>query len=853
MIKNAALISIVTWLFALSATAHASGSVFPDVDRVEAQSLAADNIHAALEAPESLWGNADNPINLGYDDRAVWYRIDVSHYKGNEFVLEVGYPILDSLEFYRVDNGRVVRSLKTGDKFPYQSRDIQTRTFAFDLKQSESNSAVYLRAETEGSHKLPITISTKAHFFEKTERDSSSRALFYGMFIVTFIVNLLLFFSMRTPALFYFSFAQLGILAIISTVQGVVHQYLTPQNPHIQELILLFAPPFTVYSLVVFAREFLTLKENWRAGYRATIVMEFLAVLSGAMSLILPYSLSTRFLVIIALVITLGLLGIGLGALYRKIANSAFFVAGWCAFLLGVIIYLMGLSGILPSHFLVDRMIEFGAVVSSVLLVYALGRSMDHEKQERLKEQNKNIKALVEIREAREKSILASRRHALTGVPNRSVLEEYLQLYDESPSDQQRNKLALLFIDFSNLGEINKTIGHERADAIFVEFVTRLNDKLTELDIGTPVDPLNHEKLLCHVESATFAVVIPGNGVDELKEQVYAAIEASRQPLCYERLTIDPNSVCGCSVYPDRTDRPQALMRHAFIAFDEAVKKIDRFSVYSNENDKYSEERLTLMGDLREALENDGLALHYQPQMNLMTREVNGFEALIRWNHETRGFVPPDHFIPIAETTGIITDLTRWVLDSACQFLSELKSEGTVVRVAVNISALNLREKGFVDQVVGLIEKYDLEPSMLSLEVTETAAMQDPERSLRALQRLHVAGIILSIDDYGTGQSSLQYIKNLPVDEIKIDRSFVMSMHESSHDETIVRTTITMCHLLGYRIVAEGVENQEIENLLKDIDCDYAQGYYYAKPQPPEQAKALLLEKVLPAVASASS
>lgn len=831
-------------VLALNPSLSAAKPAIIALEVVPADALEDDSIEGALAIAPELWESTRSPVNRGYSDLPYWYKVALEG-KAGDYILEVAYPALDALDFYRVELGKVAQSIKAGDGVAFHSRDIPTRTFAFDVDGVGEGTVVYLRAETEGSHQLPLHVWNRDEFYHHAEGDSAKRALFYGMLLVTFATNLLMYAATRSKTLLLFALMQFGVLMVISTVQGVAFQYIFPTAPSIHERLSLLAMPFTALMASAFCREFLSLSSKWAAGNIAVQILQLVSIVSLVLAVFLSYSWSVRVSITTGLFVSVFLLSIGCIAAAKRIARAGIFSLGWALFLAGVVMYIMNLAGYFPTLVLFDNSIETGAVITSLLMSFAIGRNLHQEKEARLEEKTKKIAALEEMRESKEDFHVKARMHPLTGLPNRDVLDQYLRDFASSAS-RQDTKLGLLFIDFSNLSEINKTMGHEQADKILTVFVNQLDLLLNQCRLGQKIDKMNPSRTLCHVESATFAVILMGENATVIEADAKTIVDHSRLPICFRKLTLDPNSICGLSIYPDYSSSVDALMRHAFIAFDEAEKAIERFSVYDNKNDEYSEERLTLMGDLREAIQNNDLELFYQPQMDLSQGSIYGFEALLRWNHAKRGFVPPDEFIPIAETAGLISTLTQWVVNQACFFILQMRDCGGSAKVAVNISALNLREKDFAAKIIHLLRTHKIAPERLCLEVTETAAMADPERSMMALKELSEAGIHLSVDDYGTGQSSLQYLKRLPVNEIKIDRSFVMMMHQSAHDETIVRTTIMMCHLLGYKIVAEGVENDEIENILKTIDCDYAQGYYYSKPVPSAAALELLQREAIP-------
>jgi EAL domain-containing protein (putative c-di-GMP-specific phosphodiesterase class I) len=258
----------------------------------------------------------------------------------------------------------------------------------------------------------------------------------------------------------------------------------------------------------------------------------------------------------------------------------------------------------------------------------------------------------------------------------------------------------------------------------------------------------------------------------------------------------------------------------------------DPYFVYAADRDQYNPHRLVLIGELRHAVARDQLFLHYQPKVDLHEGRVFGVEALVRWQHPQRGVIPPDQFIMMAEQTGLIKPLTLWVLKTALRQCRAWHQAGMEISMAVNLSARNLLDPKLPDQVAELLQACDVPPDWLELEITESTIMADPARAMEILTNLHKMGIRLSIDDFGTGYSSLGYLKRLPVDIIKIDRSFVMKMRTENNDAVIVRSTIDLAHNLNLKVIAEGVENREIWDQLSAQGCDAAQGYHICRPLP---------------------
>jgi EAL domain-containing protein (putative c-di-GMP-specific phosphodiesterase class I) len=277
------------------------------------------------------------------------------------------------------------------------------------------------------------------------------------------------------------------------------------------------------------------------------------------------------------------------------------------------------------------------------------------------------------------------------------------------------------------------------------------------------------------------------------------------------------------------------------------------YAFYDEASDTYDPARLTIVGELRRAIEQHELVLYYQPKATLASGEVSSVEALLRWNHPTRGLVLPDDFIPLAQQTGLIKPLTLYVINEALKQSRAWQRDGITLSVAVNLSMRNLLDLEFPGQVAELLQEWEVDPSLLEFEITESTMLADPVRTKVILERLSAMKIRLAIDDFGTGYSSLAYLKRLPVDEIKIDRSFVMHMSEDEDNATIVRSTIDLGRNLGLEVVAEGVETAEIWDTLNSLGCTVAQGYYLSRPVPPDDLQAWLRARRAPVAVEAHS
>ena len=417
---------------------------------------------------------------------------------------------------------------------------------------------------------------------------------------------------------------------------------------------------------------------------------------------------------------------------------------------------------------------------------------------------------------------------ALTHLPNRARFHEYLEQAILRVQAAQ-GSLAVMVMDLDRFKYVNDTLGHPIGDQLLVEVGQRLRATLPGSD--TVVARLGGDEfavlLSCGDAASAFATA----------RQVLVALE---QPTTVEGQVVDIGASIGIVVCPQHGTDVPTLMRRADIAMYAAKRTGAGCLPYDSGHETVQPERLSLMGELRRAVEQGDLALHYQPKIDMASGEVHSVEALVRWEHATRGFVAPDRFIPFAEQTGYIKAITRFVAGSAVAQCAAWHAAGIRIAVSINVSARDLLGDELPALFAALLEQHRIEPGWIWIEVTESSVMDDPAHALATLDKLHGMGLRLSIDDFGTGYSSLAYLKRMPVDEIKIDKSFVMNMADDRDDEIIVRSTIDLGHNMGLKVVAEGVDSEVVLQRLRSLRCDMVQGYLLARPLSPRQFESWL-------------
>ncbi|MER5428882.1 bifunctional diguanylate cyclase/phosphodiesterase [Streptomyces sp. NPDC002588] len=418
-------------------------------------------------------------------------------------------------------------------------------------------------------------------------------------------------------------------------------------------------------------------------------------------------------------------------------------------------------------------------------------------------------------------------RDPLTGLPNRQwLLERIWTALDDA--ERIGARAALMLIDLDRFRSVNDTLGHLAGDRLLLQIAERLRVALPR---GAEVARLGGDE---------FAVLLPvADSTTSATRVARALVSALSSPLDLDGLTLVLEASAGVAVFPDHALDAEGLLRRADVAMYQAKRDRTGVEVYESKRDSNTPDRLGLLGDLRRALDAHEVQLHYQPKVRF-DGQVAGLEALVRWVHPERGKVPPDEFIAIAESSGLMPHLTEYVLETALGQVAEWRAQGLYVPVAVNVSPRDVHTPGFAGSVAARLARHGVPAGALQLEITEHVLLEDPQRAADTLNGLTGHGVKMSLDDFGTGYSSLVHLRRLPVSELKIDRSFVARLAVDTEDAEIVRCTVDLAHSLGLLVVAEGVEDDETWERLRDLGCDAVQGWLVAAAMPPDETTAWL-------------
>ena len=474
------------------------------------------------------------------------------------------------------------------------------------------------------------------------------------------------------------------------------------------------------------------------------------------------------------------------------------------------------------------------AMVSKALKFEALGKQSDHIPVVKTKETQELINAFSEMSRQvriRQTELEYHALHdSLTGLPNRTLLLDRIE-HDINIAKRESHQLSLLILDLDNFKEINDTLGHIAGDNLLIDVGIRISKALRDVDT------------VARIGGDEFSVLLPHTNEEQAIITSQKILASFREAIKIEGIDVSISTSIGIAVYPAHGEDVHTLLRHADVAMYVAKRNKLGFEVYNEIHDGHSISRLSMTNNFRDALENNKLTVNFQPIFDMTSNKITCVEALSRWHHPEHGFVSPEKFISLAEQTGLINQLTYWVLNESISQVAQWHKINKELIVSVNLSVFSFKDPGFIGEVRSALKKYDFPNDKLKLEITESAMMENPLQAIEVLTSLHSMGIKLSIDDYGTGFSSMAYLKQLPVDELKVDKSFVIDLDQDDSNDAIVRSTIDLAHNLGLKVVAEGIETEKVNGMLKKYKCDMAQGFHLSRPIPADQLEKFLKSK----------
>lgn len=899
---------------------------------------------------DDAWQPVDAPIvNLGFNTDAVWIHVRIPAFvQGDQYLLEVGYPLLDQLDLYFLNQGVVVNRTSTGDQRSFWQRPIWHRNFVMEMPAVEAGSLeLYLRVQSEGSVEIPLRVWSRDAFWNVEQGTLLMKGAFVGVLLVMILYNIFVFLVVRDQSYLYYVGYGAAILLFQVSMDGLAYQYLWPELKgwHQSSLILFIA--FAAVFRCMFTISFLDLSRRWPAAAWLLAGVVAVALLLSSVSLFVPYNLAVKLATILVLPSTLICLVIGSVLLYRGLRRARYFVAGWLVYFVGAALFSLSKMGLIPVTILTEYLLQFGVTLEIVLFSMALADSINLERHAKQQAQRQSIQNLERYRSLYENAaegiyqsdlegqliavnpamatilgyaspleliddfarrevtdflsesdyrglthnimekgrvhhfemkgfrrdgqvcwlsvsakvisgaewgrdaivegfvfditqrkrneeqlMFLSRHDPLTGLVNRREFESRLhQALEEVHHQDEHHTLLLLDLDQFKL--VNDTCGHVAGD----ELLRQVTLILRQLTRGGDV--------LARLGGDEFAILLTNcEEVNALNvaEKIRSQIQAMR--FDWDGRVFNPAASVGLVHLVSQLETVKDVMNMADAACLTAKNSgRNRVHIYDPKDTQLASHQTQLewASRISESIEHDWFQLYVQPIVALSGDAFGGksYEVLLRLQYD-KEIVFPGTFLPAAERYNLMPQVDRWVVRTLFRWLNEnpLKQH-SIGDISVNLSGLTLGDKEFPAYLREQFKRYDIPPEKICFEITETIAVTNLSSTLKFIEEFRAIGCSFSLDDFGSGFSSYGYLKNLPVDYLKIDGAFIKDMVGSEIDRAMVESINRIGHVMGKKTIAEFVENDDIAELLQRIGVDYAQGYGISRPFPIDEIEAI--------------
>lgn len=794
-----------------------------------------DTIQHRFNAGQFTFSNTEN-LNFGYTHSAYWLWTSIETHSSNSdlsvhrYVVEYDYAPIDFVDLFVLRDGQLEHHFTEGDQqiTPNVSQRYRLPAFHLQLQPDQEYQLVF-RISGEGSLQAPISIWSEDSFSQSHTQQLFFWGAFYGILAVMLFYNSLIYLTVRSRSYLYYIVYIFAFLVFQSGFAGHSKMGLPPYYEAIFTQHILTGGWVLITTINYFTRAFLQTRahSHWAHLWLSTVC--WLGTILSVGSLFISYFVNSYLLSLYLLITAATCFGIAIRSIYTGMPMATSYLWAWSPFLVALVAEAMRNFGLLPINIITQNPLQIGSLLQVVMLSLALAERI--KLSDKLREQALETQQSTEQKlRLREKELHYNALHdPISGLPNKAMVTAAFTenvVFNNKP-------VACILIFSTNFQTVINTLGHESAEEMIRLAAYRLIRLTRDLTDSLPIENQDfHPIRIASIEGSKFIVLMQlSEQEDQVRNFCEQVHEVLNSPFEINGLQTDFGASIGVARFPEHGRQFSRLLRHAHIGLDNAILNNKLFSIYSMEHDTFTEQKLALMVDLRKSIHAGDLNLVFQPQVQLETGQATGCEALVRWEHPTRGNVSPVVFIPLAEQIGLIHSLTRWVLNESFAFLHRRHQEGCPINLAVNLSAQDLIQDDFCEILIELSSNYDFERSRLILEITESTMVQDMRRSLVTLTQIREMGFQISIDDFGTGYSSLSYLKQLPVNELKIDRSFITDLGKNPSDP-FIPTIINMAHQLNLSIVAEGIETEKEAGLLTEMGCEIGQGFYFATPLP---------------------
>ncbi len=782
------------------------------------------------------WQYIDHPnINLGYVSATTWLRFNLKNNTSEPIqrLIDINYPLLDYVTLYAIlENDNTATLLESGDSLAFSSRTINHPNFVSEINLAANTTQTFLlKIKSNAPIQMQIKIwkSDSFQFFYRSK--ASLIFLYLGILLSTALFNLVVFLFIKEKTYLIYGLYAGSFALLMASQDAILYEYFFPNHPQYHNWSQLLFGAATLSLTCLFNLIFLQLDKHNKG--RILYLFSFIPPVIVLFGMVVNYALAIKALVISIIVIVPSCFVIGL--IYSKQnENRVFYILAWTWLLTGVVIFALAKLGIIPFNLFTNHAIQLGSALELLTFAIALAKRLHTEKETRIQAQQIIIDSTKQSALLQQELLYNATHNDITGLPNRNHFTNWIDQYIK-----RQDSFTVVLMRLSRITELDKTLGRNISNYALEQFAQILNSEVQAIE-GIQCIDIQENFYAANLSNSTLGFIISTQNPEAIRGALTELQETINQPLNINDMQIDPWVITGFSHHPEHGDNAQILLRNAGIALDNSHKHDHQICSYHQNLDTYNERRLILINELKAAIANNGMALHYQPLICTDNKNIIGAEALIRWPHAEYGTIMPDEFIEIAEQTGIIQALSLWVFKSALHQLIQWQKQIPEFLMSINISAHNIQDEHFISALSILINDHKHLSKNIILEVTESQMMSETPHAFKNLWGLHEMGFIIAIDDFGTGYSNLSHLKKLPANELKIDKSFILNLEGDNQNQVLVQTAIHMAHNLGMSVVAEGVESERCYKLLKQMGCDMCQGYHFSRPVPAEQFSALL-------------
>ena len=831
-----AFISIVIWVWSNASNTLNDGvsnagegfSKFLHIDAGHAQTIG-DILASPMAVWEPLPSSIEN-LSFGYVPETYWLKIHIEQLPESISFLNLNYPLLDFVSYYQVKDGVILQQVATGDALVFSTRLINTNLFVFPIVETDGPSDLYLQVRSQGTLKTPITFSSVNDVAEKLQLESLAMGGYMGFMLFMIVCCFLIILIIADKDFIFYGLYVLGIALLNLNLNGVLFQWFWPDFPLLNQYSTNFISFATGFLQLVFVGRYLYYggkRQSWLFNFG-----KFLGVLGFLLAFVPAwYSVVSILGAVYILLVNVFSVSMSVRSYVRKKTDrqsELYFVLAWLIMTIGICVVNLGILGILPANPFINN----AAVLASMLEVFFLTAAMvdryEHERKARLEATLKGRKE-SEQRQLMERHMLFQATHdSVSNLPKKQILLQHWPLIAQQIPPERQTHTAI--VHFEGYYSQVLSFGQDTADAMVQELHTRVRDLVQDNAQFLVVDlDWNKDKAVA-LDSLDICLIF----VSLLNEDVSSTLNGFHtvlsEPFTFKGMSLEMELAIGVSEV-SQNEPIQNCIRRGQVASKEASQRKLNLLQYHNKLGHDPEYISALMARFKIALENDGLELAFQPQINTKDGRLFGVEALIRWHDGENGWLSPEEFIPLVEQSSLINGLTEFVIWEACKFYKNcLQHFHAPIRISINLSARNFTDKNLTRYVSETLNAFHVPPNMVTFELTETVFLGDLEASRAAFEQLLEVGVKIALDDFGIGYSSLVYLKELPFSELKIDKGFLINDSQTSQGAGLIRAAVQLGCSLDMLVIAEGVETLALASQLSSYGCDICQGYFYSKP-----------------------